>query len=225
MNHVDRQFRLARIWSNNELRRIASLCTGMVANVSAGDDVDKEGGHYRDYFASADEYWMTNYADREYRGFKAREREIALDLTAPLPTELRGRFDTVFNHTTLEHVFDVVTAFRNLCELSRDLVIVVVPFCQVQHENEGYEDFWRFTPTCLRQLFRKNYMTVVYESANNDFNAAVYVFFVASRTPEKWKHQMPDWQPLEKIASWVGREPIAWHELTSAAKRKLFKHG
>lgn len=225
IHHVDRQFRLARVWSNVELRQIASLCSGKIANVSAGDDVDKEGGHYRDYFTSADEYWLTNYAEREYRGFKGRELEVALDLTEPLPAEIVGQFDAVFNHTTLEHIFDVVTAFRNLCELSRDLVIVVVPFCQVQHENEGYEDFWRFTPTCLRELFRKNDMTVVYESANNDFNAAVYLFVVASRKPEKWKHQMPAWKPLEKVASWVGHEPIAWHDIASASKRRLFKHG
>lgn len=224
MKRIDRQFRLARLWSNRELRRIAPMCDGIVANVSAGDDVDKEGQHYRDYFSSADEYWMTNYADRDYRGFKNRPHELTLDLTVPLHEELLSRFDVVFNHTTLEHVFDVLTAFRNLCLMSRDLVILVVPFCQVQHENEGYEDYWRFTPTCLRELFRTNQLSVVYESANNDFNAAVYIIMIASKNPAKWSSKMPAWTPLEKVASWVGSEPLSWHEIFCAIKRRLSKH-
>lgn len=213
------------MWSNQELRRLAPLCSGVVANVSAGDDVDKEGAVYRDYFKQSDEYWLTNYAARDYRGFKDRPNEIALDLTAPLRADLHGRFDVVFNHTTLEHVFDVFTAFDNLCLMTRDLVILVVPFCQVQHENEGYEDFWRFTPTCLRALFQRQNLSVVYEAANSDFNAAVYILMVASRQPERWAGQMPHWRPLAKVADWVGQEPLGWKDIFSAMKRRLVRHG
>lgn len=233
---IDRKFRIARVWSNEQLRLIAPHCGGIVANVSAGEDVDKQGSHYRDYFTSAEEYWMTNFGEGKYRGFEGRDREILLDLTEDLPGDLKRRFDTVFNHTTMEHVFEVNKAFHNLCLMTRDLVVVVVPFCQIQHENLGYEDFWRFTPTCLRRLFSKEGMTVVYEAANNDFNAAVYILMVASKTPQKWLNVFPKWKQVEVAASWVGDclearrylstvevvEPVCWRDIWVLVRRRLF---
>lgn len=206
----DQQFRLARRWSNAQLRLIAPLCGGRVVNVSAGDDEDKEGATYAGYFSAATSYTLTNFR-AAYRGFQGRPNEIPLDLSQPLPAGLAGSFDVVFNHTTLEHVFEVRTAFRGLCELSSDLVIVVVPFAQVQHENVGYQDFWRFTPTCLRALFAENGLDVVYEAANDDFNVSVYLFAVGSRQAGRWAGRFPTWQPLEKAASWIGsrRRPLA----------------
>lgn len=206
----DRQFRRARRWSNAQLRQIAPLCGGRVVNVSAGDDDDKEGSTYDRYFSAATTYTLTNI-HAAFRGFQGRPNEIPLDLTDPLPPGLAGSFDVVFNHTTLEHVFDVRTAFRTLCELSADLVIIVVPFAQVQHENVGYQDFWRFTPTCLRALYAENGLDVVYEAANNEFNASVYLLIVGSRHADRWHGRFPGWQPLDKAASWIGsrRRPLA----------------
>ncbi len=204
----ERRFRLARIWSNQQLKRIDHLFTGSVVNVSAGEDLDKEGQHYADYFPNKEEYWLTNYAPGAHRGFEGRANEIMFDLTQPIPSGLVDRFDVVFNHTTLEHVFEVTTAFSNLCRASRDIVIVVVPFCQVQHETSGYQDYWRISPTCLRHMFERNGMQVVYEAANNDFNAAVYLFFVGSRHPERWQDRFPAWSPVTEAGQWVGHEQI-----------------
>jgi hypothetical protein len=95
-------------------------------------------------------------------------------------------------------------AFGNLCKLARDVVIVVVPFAQVQHENEGYADFWRFTPTCLRRMFAENGFEVVYESASPDRDAAIYLFFVGSRHPDRWHGRMPEFVKLGEIGGWIG---------------------
>lgn len=178
-------------------------------NVSAGDDIDKEGSTYKTYFPRARSYVTTNYSPGAFRGYRGREHELLLDLTTEVPVELHGAFDVVFNHTTLEHIFPVREAFTCLCSLSRDLVIVVVPFCQEQHENEGYKDYWRFTPACLRQLFQEEGLTVVFESANNQCNAAVYLFFVASRHPERWIGKLPTCQPVTHAAGWVGSPAVS----------------
>jgi len=204
---VDRRFRLARIWSNDELKKIAHNFDGRVVNVSGGEDVDKQGALYRDYFARAKSYHITNYAPGSYRGFQGRPEEILLDLSQPLPDDLKAAFDVSFNHTTLEHVFEVKTAFSNLCAITKDVVIVVVPFSQVQHENEAYKDYWRFTPTCLRKLFEDNGMTVIYETVNTNMNAALYLFFVGSRYPEKWQRLMPDYQPIACAGQVIGFVP------------------
>ena len=126
---VDRKFRLPRLWSNAEIRKFAPLFQGDVVNVSAWKDVDKEGRKYRDYFTKARSYSITNY-NADARGLQGVDGEIFLDLTAPLPAELKGKFDVVFNHTCLEHIFEVEKAFENLCLMSSDVVITVVPFLQ-----------------------------------------------------------------------------------------------
>ena len=59
---MDRQFRLARHWSNEELRKIAKLFEGDVLNASAGTDEDKEGAYYSEYFSRAASYELSNYS-------------------------------------------------------------------------------------------------------------------------------------------------------------------
>lgn len=184
---VDRKFRLPRIWSNRELAKFAPLFRGAIVNVSAWKDEDKEGKFYKDYFTSADSYHMTNFV-AEARGLQGAEGEIFLDLTAPLPSDLTRGFDCVFNHTTLEHIYDVKQAFSNICEMSRDAVIIVVPFLQQMHAEYG--DFWRFTPTALERMFIENGFTPIYTSYNNDFMASVYVFMIAVRDPQAWQGRL-----------------------------------
>ena len=178
---------------------------GRVINVSAGEDVDKEGGAYRDYFSAADDYTITNYHPGSSRGYQGRDGEILLDLIGEIPEELRRAFDVVFNHTTLEHMFEVGKACANLCELSRDLVIVVVPFAQVQHAiGKVYGDYWRFTPECMHELFGTSNLEIVYESESPDADAGIYLFVVASRHPERWRSIVPPHRPIERAGAWIG---------------------
>jgi hypothetical protein len=177
------RFRLPRVWSNGELKKIAKLFKGDIVNVSAWKDEDKEGGVYRNYFLNATSYTITNYK-REARGFQGVDGEIFLDLTGNLPIELIKRFDVVFNHTTLEHIFDVDKAFSNLCLMSRDVVIVVLPFLQEMHGEYG--DYWRFTPLAITKLFERNGLETIHLTFNKDRNASVYVFAVATRNASAW---------------------------------------
>jgi hypothetical protein len=198
---TDRQFRLPRLWSNRELRKIGPLFSGAIVNVSGWRDEDKQGGFYRAYFPNAASYEVTNF-----EGFRAGGAgdPSFLDLEKPLPPERHGRFDAVFNHTTLEHVYDVRLAMANLCALARDCVIVVVPFAQVQHEVDDFKDFWRFTPTALRRMFAENGLETVYEAANHDLHAGIYILMVASRNPQSWTGKFPVGQPITDAAWPVG---------------------
>lgn len=177
------RFRNARIWSNRELLKIAPRFAGSVVNVSAWQDSDKEGSTYQaSYFTQASEYWLTNW-NADARGFQGNlPNEIFLDLENPLPPDLANRFDVVFNHTTLEHVFDVFTAFGNLCAMSRDAVVVVVPFLQEQHGEYG--DYWRFTPWAMKRIFLKNGLIPAFLSANDGPNDAIYLVAVGAKSPE-----------------------------------------
>lgn len=180
----DRKHRLPRKWSNKELREISHIFTGDVVNVSAWKDIDKEGSEYKDYFKNAKSYSITNYYEEE-RGYQGYEGEMFLDLEETLDDSLRANFDVVFNHTVLEHIYYVQKAFTNLCEMTRDIVILVVPF--IQHRHADYGDYWRFTPLGINRMFKERGMEIIYLNFNDHSNASVYIFAVASKNKEVWR--------------------------------------
>jgi hypothetical protein len=187
---MDKKFRVPRVWSNRELEKFSTLFKGKAVNVSGWKDIDKEGRKYRDYFSNISEYWITNYKS-EARGFQGdQENEIFLDLEQDLDKNMYGKFDMVFNHTVLEHIFNVNKAFENLCNLSNDVVIVVVPFLQEQHADYG--DYWRFTPLAVEKLFKENNMDMIYINYNDSKVDSIYIFAIGAKNPQKWKQISDD---------------------------------
>ncbi|EKE00359.1 MAG: hypothetical protein ACD_22C00041G0006 [uncultured bacterium] len=198
---MDRRFRLPRVWSNRELKKFSDLFGGHVVNISAWKDEDKEGSFYKKYFSNASTYTITNFGG--IRG-QSDSNEVSLDLTKDLPTNLKDAFDVVFNHTTLEHIFDVIKSFENLCEMTKDIVILVIPFSQTQHETESFKDYWRFTPSLIRELFAKNKMHILYESSNKNWNSGIYLFFIASKHPELWTNKIKETGILKPCGTQIG---------------------
>lgn len=189
---------MSRVWSNIELRKISYLFTGDVLNVSAGQNIDKEGNTYDSYFQNAKSFSISNYGFGTYKGYSGKENELLINLEDDLLVS--DIADVVFNHTVLEHVFDIHKAFENICKLTRDVVILVTPFIQCQHETNDFKDYWRMTPTCLIKMFEKYGLKTIYQSFN-DKCKGVYIFTVASKRPEKW--QMPEWTPIINAGSHI----------------------
>lgn len=182
---------LARQWSNKELKKFSHLFSGNVLNVSGASDSDKEGNKYKEYFINCSQYNISNI-DGHY-GYQGKKNEFKLDLEKELPHDLYKKFDVCFNHTTLEHIFDVNTAFKNICDMSNDIVIIIVPFSQFLHysNDETWLDFWRFTPFVVENLFKINGFSTIYLNSNKNLFAAQYIFAIGTRNPYKWmdKHK------------------------------------
>ncbi len=176
-----------RNFSNVELRRYAPQFRGSVINVSGWKDEDGQGGRYREYFTKATEYAVSNVGGQG-KGFGSAGgyRELEIDLLKEPPAELKGAFDVVFNHTTLEHIYDFKEAFRRLCELSRDAVIIVVPVLQQIHHTADFGDYWRPTTMTLARLFMDNGLEPVVLMCNDQPFAPVYCFAIGVR--DKHKH-------------------------------------
>lgn len=205
---TERKFKVPRVWSNSELKKFSHLFKGDIENISGWKDSDKDGSKYSEYFKNKKSYTITNY-ESDAMGYQGEKNEIYLDLTGNLPKELENKFDVVFNHTVLEHIFEVESAFSNICKMTKDIAIIVVPFLQPMHAEYG--DYWRFTPTCLQKMFEKNNMQTLYSSFNHHKDAGVYVFCIASKTPHKWKdlifdHKMGD----DGIVNY--RAPCFWND-------------
>lgn len=189
MKRVARDEVRPRNWSNAELQKFSPLFDGAVINVSGWRDEDKTGGHYRDYFSTAASYAISNY--RGESGVTGTEGEVFIDLEADLPEGLVGRYQVAFNHTTLEHIFDIRKAIANICALSNDTVILVTPFLQQVHYIEGsFGDWWRPTPMCIERLLEEQGFHVTYQSNNDNPWYIVYVFTVACRDPQRHRSRL-----------------------------------
>ena len=174
------KFRAPRLWSNTELRRYAPLFTGSVVNISGWNDEDKEGKKYCDYFSNASDYSVTNYFNDSERGVQGFDGEIKLNLEEELPTDLYHKFDAAFSHTVLEHIFDVRKAFSNICKISKNAVITIIPYIQQLHGiNEDVGDYWRFTPLTMRRLYEENGLKLRYCSSNgHTATSSIYLFCI-----------------------------------------------
>lgn len=210
--------KVPRYWSNNELAKFAHLFKGKVVNVSAWKDQDKQGKRYKDYFTNATEYFITNYKSG-MRGISNLENEIFLNLAEKLPDELKFAFDVVFNHTTLEHIYNFHSALDTLVEMTKDIIILVVPFIQQVHVipeingkyNVEYGDFWRFTPQAIERLLLNRGMKIAFLSFNTNKRASVYIFCIATKNPEQWENIFPmayshyDNKAIKKVKQpWAG---------------------
>lgn len=209
---IDRVFRLPRVWSNRELKKIAHLFDGDILNVSGWKDIDKEGDYYKNYFKNASSYSISNYKS-EAKGFQGFENEFFLDLEVDIEKSLVSKYDVIFNHTVLEHVYDVHKAMENMCKMTNDIAIIVVPFLQVMHADYG--DYWRFTPLAMKKMFEKNKMEMIYCSFNSHKNASVYLFCIATKNKTKWKGILPNgishedpYPSKNGFQNWVGIHAI-----------------
>ncbi len=217
-----------RRWSNDQLRTVSKHFSGDVINVSAWKDSDKEGGWYHDYFPHARTYSRSNYLP-DRRGLQ-NDGDLFLDLEDPgsVGDSLQQKFDVVLNHTTLEHVYDVHTALDNICALSSDIVILVVPTLQLVHAvpdpnvetdiNAQYSDYWRFTPHLLIRLLQDRGFEPLIVNSSNARRSSVYTINIGSRRPESWSHIA---QPIrfydDAAPRWVKQPFPGWNSTRASA--------
>lgn len=177
-----------RNFSNAMLRTYANTFSGKAINVSGWRDEDGEKGHYKNYFTGVTRYVVSNVGGQG-KGFGSATEyeEVELDLLKEVPSNLKGSFDVVFNHTTLEHIYDFQSAFKHLCELSKDTVIIIVPVMQQIHHTEDFGDYWRPTTMVIAKLLLDNGFEPLVIRCNDQPFAPIYCFAIGTRNPEKYR--------------------------------------
>lgn len=168
----------AREWSNGEIKKIAPLFHGKILNLSGGTDSDKCNSFYKKYFSNATQYDVSNYMQIS-EGFK--NGIFHLDIEKKIKRKLVKRYDLVFSHTVLEHVFQIQDAIKNICLISSDYVLTVVPFLQSYHHEPWYNDYWRFTPQALEKLFLKEGFRTIYYNWNEAKIGNIYICHLCAK--------------------------------------------
>lgn len=139
----------ARRAGNAWLRQHAAVVEGDVLSIGSGHDRDKEGGHYRDYFARAASY-TTSEID------PTAGCDLVLDVRS-MPEVRDAAYDCVYASCVLEHVDDVRAAVAEITRVLKPggTLLVCLPFREAIHGAP--HDYWRFTEHGIRWLLRADY--------------------------------------------------------------------
>lgn len=217
----------ARAWSNREIKRALAPLNGVssVINVSGFDDKDKESGHYRDYFPTNTNYYLSYFPTDGVKGKSEAHCTDAfpVDLMSPLTEDMVGRFDLAFSHTVLEHVPNPFVGFQQIVKMSNDLVLTICPFRQELHFISGsFGDYFRMTPMGMRYLNEINGLKTLFESTTPSPARDIYIVSLATKQPERhsnYPHQVPD---IDELNHRAGRQDFAdsfAHVVHSAMRR------
>lgn len=114
---------------------------------------------------------------------------ILFDLSSEaLPRDLKKKFDVIFCFSILEHVPNPIVASRNLIEMlkSGGLIVGYVPWLFPYHagrgvRQEGFEDYWRFSPESLGLLFPEARSIDVFPKRGRVATALLVLFFSNGR--------------------------------------------
>lgn len=187
-----------RLWSNEDVRKVGELLGHLhgIINVSGDLDEDKYGSHYRNYFNTA-KYDISNYESDDFRGGSGDSLKI--DLEKPIPSSLLNSYELVFNHTTLEHVWDVRMAMDNLVKLSSRYIYIIVPFKQKLHfYDEGFKDYHRLTHFWFREYAKRNQLKVLYENYGPKDSLDVYISVLLSKNQQDAEMDILDMSNLNR---------------------------
>ena len=161
----------ARIESNRWIRLHGKDIRGRVLSIGSGNDGDRQGGSYRDYFPAASSYTTSEVSD-----------EFGCDLTLDvrsMPEITSEVYDCIFCAGVMEHVDDYHAAFNELTRILKvgGILLLGLPFRQAIHWPP--QDFWRFTEYGIRHLLKDLYEIVevakIDEKKGEDFPSAYWV--------------------------------------------------
>lgn len=156
--------------SNRWLRLHAGDITGKVLSIGSGDDKDKEGGGYRNYFRNA-----SSYTTSEIEPMPGCD--LVLDVRS-MPEIPDGAYDCVFCSGVLEHVDDWRKALQEITRVLKPggTLLLGLPFRQPIHFSP--RDYWRFTEHGIREMLRRDYEILALSPMDEpvpDFPAAYWV--------------------------------------------------
>ena len=124
----------------SELEAVRKACfPGALANYKWGEYADR-------FFTEC--LGVSEVSSLDYSPYEGAD--IIHDLSLPIPSELKGRFDVVVEGGTLEHVFNFPTAIANLMQMTR---LGGSVFALTVANNLCGHGFYQFSPEVIFRVF------------------------------------------------------------------------
>ena len=133
--------------------------------------------------------------------------DIIFDLNEPIPVNMKGQYDLIFDGGTVEHVFNFPQVLKNIYDMLKPDGIVIHAAPSHNHVDHG---FYMFSPTVFYDFYSVNNYNIIksyifeYKSNPNKYDWLIYdykpgaidylsfggwgknllgIFFVAQKTP------------------------------------------
>lgn len=108
--------------------------------------------------------------------------------------------------------------------MSRDAVLIVVPWAQVAHPSSSFGDFWRFSPEAVQRLFEAEGFAPLYISGSPMRQAAIYVLGLGVRNADRWaQHNIPKAMEHLPLGDWIGAPSFAFKVIRRLGLHKVLK--
>lgn len=128
--------------------------------------------------------------------------DIIYDLNKPIPEELHGRFDYIIDSGSMEHIFDNVTAIRNLSLMLRTGGMIVQILGAAGYADHG---FYQYSPCFFNNYYTSNGFEVlnselefmVSESGINPLNDDAECMAVYSQDLRMFDHSPENWARIK----------------------------
>lgn len=110
--------------------------------------------------------------------------DIIFDLNYELPKELENRFDIVFDGGVIEHVFNVATAFLNICKMTKigGYIFSINPVYNYIHNT-----FWNISPEMFLDFYSANEYKIL--------DCSMITWLSEDRENRAWAERPVIWSP------------------------------
>jgi len=145
--HEILRFKSNRYISNKLLKNFCKLADGNVLNIGSGNDNDKTGDFYKNYFKKCKSYTTLEYEEGQ--------SDLVADIQN-MPIVKDNSFDFIFCIWVLEHVENLDLALKEINRILRKSgkFLFTVPLNVSYH---GYpQDYWRFSSEDIKEMLKKN---------------------------------------------------------------------
>lgn len=129
---------------------------------------------------------------------------IAGDLNVPIPDDLRGKFEFVYDGGTLEHIYNYPQALRNVSYLLSSGGIL---FSTSPANNEPGHGFYQFSSELIFSAFPKNDLEIL------------AAFLVATQSPAQFYALLPP--PAGERITFLSGEPVQLFVIARKVSRTL----
>lgn len=146
------RFESKRYVSNKLLKQFCKNITGNVLNIGSGDDNDKTGDYYKNYFKKSKTYTTLEYEEGQ--------SDLVADIQS-MPQIKDMSYDFIFCIWVLEHVENLDSALKEIYRIlsKNGEFLFAVPLDVPYH---GYpRDYWRFSGPDVNEMLEKNNFKII----------------------------------------------------------------
>ncbi len=128
--------------------------------LEVGIDGDPKPAGNFEYFGQGNTFETLDFLERLKPTYVADIQDTKLD---------KEMFKLVICSQVLEHVYEPIKAIHEIFRITKKggYAILDAPFEHPYHDGNGYGDYWRITPLCMKEIAKKAGFEMIFDKSTN----------------------------------------------------------